>query len=333
MTAKRLLFIGGTGVISSACVARAVSRGDDVTVLNRGSSRLRPTPDGVRELHADIHDAAAVDAALGSDEYDAVAQFLAFTPDQVRADIARFAGRTGQYVFISSASAYQTPPSRLPVTESTPLRNPYWQYSRDKIACEDALVAAYRERAFPATIVRPSHTYDRTGLPTLGGWTDIARMRAGRPVIVHGDGTSLWTITHNTDFAVAFVGLLGLPVAVGDTFHITGDLAPTWDQIYTWLAHAARAEPNLVHVASETIARVLPALGPGLIGDKAHSMVFDNAKVKALVPEFGTTVPFSQGAEEIVDWFDRHPERQTVNAELDVAFDRLAAMATAPAVV
>lgn len=327
MTAKRLLFIGGTGVISSACVARAVERGDDVTVLNRGRSEMRPTPAAVRELHADIHDQAAVDAALGADEFDAVAQFLAFTPDQIEQDIARFAGRTGQYVFISSASAYQTPPSRLPVTESTPLRNPYWQYSRDKIACEDALVAAYRRQGFPATIVRPSHTYDRTLLPTLGGWTDIARMRAGKPVIVHGDGSSLWTITHNTDFAVAFVGLLGLPVAVGDTFHITGDLAPTWDQIYTWLAQAAGAEPHLVHVASDTIAKILPELGPGLIGDKAHSMVFDNSKVKALVPEFATTVPFSRGAEEIIDWYDRQPERQTVNDELDAAFDRLVAVA------
>jgi len=328
MTAKKLLFIGGTGVISSACVARAVERGDEVTVLNRGTSTLRPTPAGVRELHADIHDVAAVDAALGSEEFDAVAQFLAFTPDQVRADVERFAGSTGQYVFISSASAYQTPPSRVPVTESTPLRNPYWQYSRDKIACEEVLVTAYRDSGFPATIVRPSHTYDRTMLPTLGGWTDIARMRAGKPVIVHGDGTSLWTITHNTDFAVAFVGLLGLPVAVGDSFHITGDLAPTWDQIYTWLADAAGVEPNLVHVASETIGRIVPDLLPGLIGDKAHSMVFDNAKVKALVPEFVASVPFSRGAEEIIAWFDAHPERQNVNADLDAAFDRMAALAT-----
>jgi nucleoside-diphosphate-sugar epimerase len=326
-SAQDILFIGGTGTISSACVARAVSRGANVTVLNRGQSSIRPLPEGVEVLQADVHDSAAVDAALGSREFDAVAEFLAFTPDQVTADVRRFAGRTGQYVFISSASAYQTPPSRLPVTESTPLRNPFWQYSRDKIACEDLLVHEYREHGFPATIVRPSHTYDRTSIPTMGHWTDIARMRDGKPVVVHGDGTSLWTITHNTDFAVAFDGLLRRPEAVGDTFHITGDHAPTWNQIYGWLADAAGVEADLVHLASETIGAVVPDLGPGLVGDKANSMVFDNSKVKALVPEFATTITFSEGARQIVDWYDAHPERQTVDAELDAAFDRMVALA------
>jgi nucleoside-diphosphate-sugar epimerase len=327
MASKTILFIGGTGTISSACVARAHSRGASVTVLNRGRSHTRPLPNGVEELQADIHDTASVDAALGSREFDVVAEFLAFTPDHVAADVERFTGRTGQYVFISSASAYQTPPQRIPVTESTPLRNPYWQYSRDKIACEDLLVHEYRDNAFPATIVRPSHTYDRTSIPTSGHWTDIARMRAGKPVVVHGDGTSLWTITHNTDFAVAFDGLLGNPSAVGDTFHITGDHAPTWDQIYTWLGRAAGVEPVLAHVASETIARIAPDLGPGLIGDKAHSMVFDNSKVKALVPEFATTVTFDRGAAEIVQWYDEHPEQQRFDADLDAAFERMLASA------
>ncbi|HEY5223705.1 MAG TPA: SDR family oxidoreductase [Microbacteriaceae bacterium] len=329
MSQKSILFLGGTGVISSACVARAVALGHDVTVLNRGRSSIRPVPDAVRSIHADIRDAAAVGAALGDREFDVVAEFLAFTPDHVAQDVAQFAGRTGQYVFISSASAYQTPPSRLPVTESTPLRNPFWQYSRDKIACEDLLVHAYRDSGFPATIVRPSHTYDRTSLPTMGGWTDIARMRAGRPVVVHGDGTSLWTITHTSDFAVAFVGLLGRPEAVGDSFQITGDHAPTWDQIYSALATAAGAEPNLAHVASETIAAIYPDLGPGLLGDKTHSMVFDNTKVKALVPAFRTTVTFADAARDIIDWFDAHPEQQVVNADLDAAFDRM--IATIPA--
>ncbi|MEO8906714.1 MAG: SDR family oxidoreductase [Microbacteriaceae bacterium] len=329
MSQKSILFIGGTGIISSACVTRAVALGHDVTVLNRGRSSIRPLPDAVTSVRADVRDAAAVRDALGSREFDVVAEFLAFTPDHVAQDVAQFTGRTGQYVFISSASAYQTPPSRLPVTESTPLRNPFWQYSRDKIACEDLLVRAYRDSGFPATIVRPSHTYDRTGLPTLGGWTDIARMRAGKPVVVHGDGTSLWTITHNSDFAVAFVGLLGRPEAVGDSFHITGDHAPTWDQIYTALARAAGAEPNLVHVASETIAAIYPDLGPGLLGDKTHSMVFDNSKVKALVPEFRTTVRFADAAGDIIDWFDGHPDRQIVDAELEAAFDRM--VATIPA--
>jgi nucleoside-diphosphate-sugar epimerase len=328
MASKTILFIGGTGTISSACVARALESGASVTVLNRGRSQLRPLPEGVEELQGDIHDAASVDAALGSREFDVVAEFLAFTPEHVAADVARFAGRTGQYVFISSASAYQTPPQRVPVTESTPLRNPFWKYSRDKIACEDLLVREYRENGFPATIVRPSHTYDRTSIPTSGHWTDIARMRAGKPVVVHGDGTSLWTITHSTDFAVAFDGLLGNPVAVGDTFHITGDHAPTWNQIYGWLGEAAGVEPELAHVASETIARIVPDLGPALIGDKANSMVFDNSKVKALVPEFSTTVTFDRGAAEIIEWYDAHPEQQRFDADLDAAFDRM--LATIP---
>jgi nucleoside-diphosphate-sugar epimerase len=325
MAAKRILFIGGSGIISSACVERAVGKGLDVTVLNRGQSTVRPVPEGVRSLHADIRQPGAVREALGDLEFDVVSEFMAFTPDHIQADLDLFEGRVGQYVFISSASAYQTPPERMPVVESTPLRNPFWQYSRDKIACEDLLVAAYRDRGFPATIVRPSHTYDKTLIPTSGGWTDIARLRAGKPVVVHGDGTTQWTLTHNTDFAVAFVGLLGRPEAVGDSFHITGDHAPTWNQIYRWLAEAAGVdEPNLVHVTSDAIAAEYPELGPGLLGDKAHSMVFDNSKVKALVPEFTAVVPFSDGAREIVAYYDATPERQKVDAELDAAFDRMA---------
>lgn len=328
MSAKSILFIGGSGIISHASVARAVRLGHRVTVLNRGRSSTRPVPAEVETLVADANDAEAVAAALGGREFDVVAQFRAFSPQHVARDVAQFSGRTGQYVFISSASAYQTPPSRLPVRESTPLRNPFWQYSRDKIACEDLLVGEYRDNGFPATIVRPSHTYDRTLLPTSGGWTDVARMRAGKPVVVHGDGTSLWTLTHTEDFAVGFVGLLGHPLAVGESFHITGTHAPTWDQIYTWLAEAAGVRsPDLVHVASETIARVLPELGPGLVGDKAHSMVFDISKVRTLVPEFGTTITYDVGAAEQISWFDAHPEAQEVDPDLDAAFDRLASHA------
>ncbi|MGH1523398.1 SDR family oxidoreductase [Leifsonia sp. L25] len=323
MTATRTLFIGGTGVISSACVARALDRGHEVTVVNRGNSELRPLPDGVEVLHADIRDPESVHRVLGERSFDVAAEFLAFTPEHIRTDFDLFEGRVGQFVFISSASAYQTPPARMPVTESTPLRNPFWQYSRDKIACEDLLVEAYRERGFPMTIVRPSHTYDRTMIPTSGHWTDLERMRRGAPVVVHGDGTSRWTITHNTDFAVAFVGLLGRPEAVGDSFHITSDEAPTWDQIYSYLAEALGVEAELVHVASETIAAVVPDLGPGLLGDKAHSMHFDNAKVKALVPEYQAGVTFAHGAGEIVDWYLADASRQRLDPDLDAAFDRL----------
>ena len=324
MAGTRTLFIGGTGVISSACVGRALDAGHEVTVVNRGSSTLRPLPRDVEVLHADIRDPESVHSVLGERSFDVAAEFLAFTPEHIRTDLQLFEGRVGHYIFISSASAYQTPPQRLPITESTPLRNPFWQYSRDKIACEEVLVEAYRERDFPVTIVRPSHTYDRTMIPTSGAWTDLDRMRRGAPVIVHGDGTSLWTITHNTDFAIAFVGLLGRPEALGESFHITSDEAPTWNQIYRYLAEGLGVEADLVHVSSDSIAAAVPSLGPGLIGDKAHSMVFDNSKVKALVPGFQARVPFAKGAGEIVDWFLADPSRQRVDRDLDAAFDHLA---------
>ncbi len=327
MTSRRILYIGGTGTISAACVRRSLERGDEVTVLNRGSAR-RPLPEGVHEIIADVRNPDAVRAAVAGAQYDVVAEFLAFTPDHVQQDLDIFEGDTGQYVFISSASAYEKPPRVLPVTESTPLRNPFWQYSRDKIACEDLLVAAHRERGLPVTIIRPSHTYDERMIPTLGGWTDIARMRAGRPVVIHGDGTSLWTITHADDFAVAFAGLLGNPAAIGDAFTITGTHAPTWNQIYGWLADAAGArEAEFVHVSSDAIAAFAPDLGPGLIGDKAHSMVFDSSKVTALVPEFRTTITFDEGARRIVDHFDAHPENQEADPARDDLFDRIAAWA------
>ena len=321
--ALRVLFIGGNGIISSASSALAVQRGYELTLLNRGRSTARPPIEGIRHLVGDADDAASVTAAVGDEEFDVVADFRAFTPAQVARDIALFEGRCRQYVFISSASAYQKPVSRVPITESTPLRNPFWAYSRDKIAGEDLLVAAYRERGFPATIVRPSHTYDRTSVPILGGWTAIDRMRRGKPVIVHGDGTSLWTLTHTRDFAVAFVGLLGNDRAVGETFHITGDEVLTWDHITEQLARAAGAEFRPVHVASDAIARELPEHGPGLVGDKAHSVNFDNRKVKALVPEYRAIIPFWRGAHEIVEWHDEHESRRVVDPQLDAAFDRL----------
>ena len=320
-----ILYIGGTGTISAACVRRSVALGHEVAVLNRGSAR-RPIPSEVELIEADIRDASAVRAALGDRRFDVVAEFLAFTPDHIATDLELFEGRTGQYVFISSASAYEKPPRRLPVTESTPLRNPFWQYSRDKIACEDILVAAHRERGLPVTIVRPSHTYDERLLPTLGGWTDIARMRAGRPVIVHGDGTSLWTITHSDDFAVAFTGLLANPAAIGEAFTVTGTHAPTWNQIYGWLAAAAGVDsPDIVHVASDTIAAFAPDLAPGLIGDKAHSMVFDVSKVTELVPDFRTTITFDEGARRILAYYDANPDAQRIDEGHDALFDRIAA--------
>ena len=270
-----------------------------------------------------MRDAEAVRDAVGERDFDVVVDFLSFTPDQVQQQLDQFAPRTGQYVFISSASAYQTPPSRLPVTESTPLRNPFWEYSRDKIACEDLLVGAYRATSLPMTIVRPSHTYDHTLPPFEGGWTLVERMRQGKPVVVHGDGTSLWTITHHTDFARAFVGLLGRREAIGEAFHITGDEAPTWNRIYADIAEAAGVEPHLVHVPSDAIAAVDEEFGDSLLGDKAHSMVFDNSKIRTLVPGWSARVPFRQGAQEIVDWHDADPARRSVDQRLDALYDQL----------
>ncbi|WP_203666762.1 SDR family oxidoreductase [Cellulomonas pakistanensis] len=325
MAALKLLVIGGTGVISSAVTRLAVERGLDVTVLNRGSSATRPVPGGAELVQADVRDPASVRAALGDREFDAVVDWVAFTPEHVQTDVDLFAGRTGQYVFISSASAYQTPPERLPVTESTPLRNPFWQYSRDKIACEDLLVRAYRDRGFPATVIRPSHTYDRTLVPLDGGWTAMERMRRGREVVVHGDGTSLWTLTHHEDFARGLVPLLGHPRTVGEAFHITSDDVLTWDQVVRALAAALGVEPRIVHVPSDAIAAADPEWGAGLLGDKAHSMVFDTTKLRRLVPDFAATIPFEQGAREIVDWHDADPARRTVDARLDGLMDDLVA--------
>ena len=324
MTALKALFIGGSGEISAACAARALACGIELDILNRGRTSVRPLPEGVRILNADVRDAAAVRAALGTGEYDAVANFVAFTPEHVRADLDRFRGRIGQYLFISSASVYQKPVARLPIVESTPLRNPVWPYSQAKIACEQLLVDAYRSDSAPVTIVRPSHTYDRTQVPYDTGWTAVDRMRRGKPVVVHGDGTSLWTLTHVTDFANGFVGLLGNPRTIGDSFHITSDELLSWNQIHEILAAAAGADPpRIVHVPSDTILAHDESWGRSLLGDKAHSVIFDNTKIKRLVPDYVATVPFHEGAREIVGWYDEDPSRRRVDPRIDELLDQL----------
>ena len=322
MTGLRVLFLGGSGIISSACSARAVEVGLELTVANRGKTTMRPLPAEVRHVAADVDDTTSL-AALAAEDFDVVVDWLAFTPDQLRTRTAAFRGRVGQYVFISSASAYQTPPARLPITESTPLRNPFWQYSRDKIACEDLLNRLYRDEAFPMTIVRPSHTYDRTLVPFDGGWTIVERMRRGLPVVVHGDGSSLWTLTHHRDFARGLVPLLGHPRTLGEAFHITTDDALTWDQIAHALAAAAGATPDIVHVPSDAIAAVHPAWGAALLGDKTHSATFDNTKLRRLVPDFAPAIPFEQGAREIIAWHDESPDRRRIDQAIDAAMDTL----------
>ncbi len=319
----KVLFIGGTGVISSACSRLAVERGLELYLLNRGHSS-RPPPDGAQVLRGDVRDEASASAALGDHTFDAVVDWVAFKPEHVETDLRLFRDRTRQYVFISSASAYQTPPAALPVTESTPLYNPYWDYSRNKIACEERLMRAYRDEHFPVTIVRPSHTYDRTSLP-VGGYTVVDRMRRGKQVVVHGDGTSLWVLTHHRDFARGFVGLLGNPHAVGNSFHITSDELLTWNQIYETVARAAGTAANIVHVPSEVIAAYDASWGAGLLGDKAHSMVFDNSKIKRIVPDYVAPTPFARGAEEIMAWYDADPARQKVDDERDRLMDAIIA--------
>ncbi len=320
----KVLFIGGTGVISSACSQLAVERGIDMYLLNRQIS-TRPFPASAHVLHADIRNRESALAALKGLEFDVVVDWVAFTPEHVQEDIELFRNCTQQYVFISSASAYQTPPSSLPVTESTLVDNPIWEYSKAKIACEERLINAYRQEKFPITIVRPSHTYDQTMNPIHGGYTMIDRMRKGKKVIIHGDGSSLWVLTHHKDFAKGFVGLLGNSHAIGEVFHITSDEWLSWNQIYEIMARAAGVEMKVVHVPSELIAAYDPDWGDSLLGDKANSMLFDNAKIKRIVPDFKATIPFSHGAEEIMTWYDGDPQRQKVDQQLDQTIDRILA--------
>ncbi len=318
----RVLFIGGTGNISTSCVRLCVERGMDVFVLNRG--RRAATLPGVRSLVADAGDRASLEAALGTLSFDAVANFVAFVPADVERDAAVFAGRTRQYLFISSASCYQKPLPHPFVTESTPLKNPVWAYSRDKIACEDRLVALWRERDFPMVIVRPSLTYATVWPIAVGGWDDftlVGRMRRGAEVIVHGDGTSLWTVTHADDFAKGFCGLLGNGAALGHAFHITSDEVLSWDRIYATIAEAAGVAPRLVHVPSEFLADFEEGWRGSLLGDKAHSAVFDNTKIKRFVPGFAATIPFHEGVRRTLAWFEADPARQRVLPELDARMD------------
>jgi len=306
----KILFIGGTGTISSACTRLALERGFELALLAN---------------------AAATAAALGQERWDAVVDFIAYTPVDVEQRLALFRGRTAQFIFISSASAYQKPLASFPITESTPLVNPFWDYSRNKIACEERLLRALREEHFPVTIIRPSWTYDerRITVPVNSkrSFTVLDRLRRGQPVIVPGDGTSLWTMTHNTDFAKGLVGLLGHSGAIGHAFHITADEVLTWNQIYEVVAEAAGApKPKLVHIASDFITACLPEFAGGLHGDKAHSAVFDNTKIKRFVPDFAATTRFRDGMAQSIKWFEADPARQEIDAAANAVWDRLIAV-------
>ena len=312
----RVLFIGGTGNISTACARLALSRDTDLYILSRGNQK-KSGLEKASFITADINNHQQVKSALDGMVFDAVVNFIAYTPAEVTRDIKLFSGLCGQYIFISSASAYQKPLTHPIITESTPLANPYWDYSRDKIACEELLIKAYRDHGFPATIVRPSHTYETVIPAAIGSWEDftlIDRMRKGGEVIIHGDGSSLWTMTHSRDFAKGFVGLLGNQHSIGHSFHITSDEVLTWNQIYEAMAEAAGVPLKAVHISSDFICRVADDMDQkwmrgNLLGDKASSAIFDNTKIKRFVPDYVATIPFREGIRRTVEWFDAHPHR------------------------
>jgi nucleoside-diphosphate-sugar epimerase len=322
----KILFLGGTGVISTACTTLAAGRGMDVTLLTRGQHASQ-LPAGVRTLIADANDPSLIEK-LDGESFDAVVDWIAFTPADIERDLKLFRGRTRQFVFISSASAYQKPQTHYLISESTPLANPYWDYSRNKIACEERLMAAYRDQGFPVTIVRPSLTYGESLIPlVLNSWersyTAVDRMIRGQKLIVPGDGTSLWVITHNSDFAKGLVGLLGHRQAIGHTFHITSDEVLTWDQMFRTVGDAVGVEPQLVHISSDFIAACLPEKKGTLIGDKSVSVVFDNSKVKRFVPEYRATTSFAEGIRRSLAWFNADAARKQIDSQVNAAMDKL----------
>jgi nucleoside-diphosphate-sugar epimerase len=321
----KVLFIGGTGIISAAVSKLAVEKGIELYLFNRGQHK-EFVPKDAKVIKGDVKDKSA----LKGKTFDVVVDWLAYAPKDVVADIKLFKGNVGQYIFISSASGYQKPATHWLITESTPMANPYWQYSRDKIACEDRLLAEYRDNGFPITIVRPSFTYGVNMIPAAINswtkpWTIVDRMRKGKKIIIHGDGTTLWTMTHNTDFAKGFVSLLGNIQAIGHAIHITSDEALTWNQIYEAIAIAAAAKLKPVYIPSDFICKFNPELTGTLLGDKSWCAVFDNSKIKRLVPDFVATVPFSQGVKRSIEWFEADKSRCTVDDDYNDFMDRLIA--------
>ena len=323
----KILFIGGTGIISTACTALAARRGMELTLLTRGQKLPSELPPGVKTIIADVNDPALAQK-LGGQSFDAVVDWIGYTPADIERDLRLFRGRTRQFVFISSTSAYQKPPTHYLLTESTPLANPFWEYARNKIACEERLMKAYRDEGFPVTIVRPSLTYGETSIPlVLNSWqkpyTAVDRMLRGQKMIVPGDGTSLWVVTHNTDFAKGLVGLLGQPQAIGEAFHITSDEVRTWDQLFQIVGAAVGVEPQLVHIPSDFIAACIPEKSGTLLGDKSVSVVFDNSKIKRFVPDYSATTTFAEGVRQTLAWFNADPARKQIDHELNATMDKL----------
>lgn len=318
-----VLFIGGSGVISSACSELALNDPNiNLYWFNRGRTKTNLAGNPTI-LKGDIRDKNQIKSVLADKTFDVVVNWIAFTPEHVYQDFEVFNGRVGQYIFISSASAYQTPASSFPITEETPLENPFWRYSRDKAACEQWLMSHYQQDKFPVTIVRPSHTYSRQMLPITGDYTTLNRMLQHKRVIIHDHGESIWVLTHHRDFAKGFNGLLGCEKAIGEIFHITSNELLSWNQIYQYIARAACVELNAVYIPSELIDVYDPEIGAGLLGDKSCSMIPDNSKIKRFVPQFRATIPFSKGAKEIVEYYLEHPELQVIDEKYDHLTDKL----------
>ena len=320
----KVLFIGGTGNISTSCSFLALEKGIDLYHLNRGMTR-EEIP-GVISIKVDIHNKEETLKAIGDHDFDVVVDWIAFVPDDVKRDYEIFKGKIKQFIFISSASAYQKPLSDPRITESTPLANPVWEYSQNKIACEDYLVQKYRQDGFPITIVRPSHTYRNVFPVAIGDWRVywlIDRIKKRRKIVVHGDGTSLWVLTHSEDFARGFVGLLGNIHALGHAFHITSDELLTWNQIYEIIAGAVDMKANIIHIPSDFIMKYDNKTGAGLWGDKAYSVIFDNTKIKTFVPEFKAIIPFTEGIKKVLDWFDEDETRKKINPKDNEYMDNL----------
>ncbi len=327
----KILFIGGTGVISSACSELVLARGHELFLLNRSVSKNLPVPESASVLIGDVYtEESRLAGILADHRFDAVVDFIAFAAPDIERDLRLFRGRTNQFVFISSASAYQKPVRNYLITEETPLENPYWEYSRNKIACEDRLMQAYREEGFPVTIIRPSHTYGPTQIPFgvsswMHPWTVVDRMKRGQKVIVPGDGTSLWVLTWNSDFAKGLVGLLGNDRAIGEAFQITSDEVHTWDQIHLEAYRALGLKPNLIHIPSDLIAMYNPHSLGSLVGDKANSVVFDNSKIKRFVPDYSCEVTWAAGVRRSLAWFESHPQFQAIEEEMNTTWDSIIA--------
>jgi len=321
----KVLFIGGTGIISTEVSKLCLKNGIDLFHLNRGN---REPINGTKSIKCDISDFDSSSEILENYSWDVVVNWIAFNENDINRDIELFRSKTEQYIFISPAAAYLKPPSTPFITESTPLKNPFWPYARKKIKCEETLINAYRNENFPVTIVRPSHTYDKVIPVPIGGWNEytiVDRIKKGKKIIIPGDGTSLWSLTHSKDFAKGFVGLLGLQQSIGEAFHITSDESLTWNQIHEIIGDTVGVKPNIIHIASDFIGKYDEKLRDGLIGDKSNSVIFDNTKIKKFVPDYIATIPFSKGIRETINWFEEDPSRQIITDESNNLIDKIIA--------